>query len=534
MSKEISIGHVGRQRLTLPANVMTEAMAILGRRGTGKTNTAVVIAEQFLGMGRQVVIIDPVDVWWGLKSKGRGHSGFKIPIFGGRFADFPLESTDGELLSKLIVGDRISAILSTRHLSKSKYYQFMADFAETTYSLKNENRNPCFFIIDEAGTIVPQHLRDKGPLPRCVGAIESWVRQGRASGIGVCLIDQRPATVNKEVLTQVELLVAHQLVHNLDRKAVQEWVAAHDIEDQSKTFMETLGSLAIPDPDSNGKSVSEAWVWSPTRYRIFVRANIQQRKTFDSSFTPSGSDEIVEPSIFQKTHGLDQIRQRLESLRGPDETAPPKPKKAAPPPPARVDSTAINNAVHKVARLAAQLESASHDLRKLCGKHNVAQPDVVPVKMGTKRKILIALAQSHPQRISLNRLAILVQTSAKNGNFANRRGELVSEGLIDSDGSYQWGVTPDGLRATGSYDPLPTNDALRQAWLKKYGGVKGRILEAVFEACGETMTKEDVALRAQTTSKNGNFNNRLGELLRLGLIIKEGRYHYRASPDLFT
>jgi DNA helicase HerA-like ATPase len=57
---------------TLPPEAVTEIFAILGIRGSGKTAAAVVMTEELLAAHHQVVIIDPVDVWWGLQSSKDG------------------------------------------------------------------------------------------------------------------------------------------------------------------------------------------------------------------------------------------------------------------------------------------------------------------------------------------------------------------------------------------------------------------------------------------------------------------------------
>jgi polynucleotide 5'-kinase involved in rRNA processing len=46
--------------LALPIGAVTQTIAILGVRGSGKTNTGVVFAEELLDAKQQVVIIDPV------------------------------------------------------------------------------------------------------------------------------------------------------------------------------------------------------------------------------------------------------------------------------------------------------------------------------------------------------------------------------------------------------------------------------------------------------------------------------------------
>lgn len=59
--------------LELPVDVAGEALAILAKRGAGKTNTATVLVEELHAAGVQVVILDPVGAWWGIRSSADGH-----------------------------------------------------------------------------------------------------------------------------------------------------------------------------------------------------------------------------------------------------------------------------------------------------------------------------------------------------------------------------------------------------------------------------------------------------------------------------
>lgn len=55
---------------SLPLDVAGEAVALLGKRGSGKTNTGRVLAEELVAAGVQTVVLDPVGAWWGLRSIG--------------------------------------------------------------------------------------------------------------------------------------------------------------------------------------------------------------------------------------------------------------------------------------------------------------------------------------------------------------------------------------------------------------------------------------------------------------------------------
>ena len=84
------------KNLTLPLDAVTQTFAIFGKRGSGKTNGATVLVEELLKAHLPVVILDPVDAWWGLKASFDGKGpGFPVYVFGGAHGDLPLEPSVG-------------------------------------------------------------------------------------------------------------------------------------------------------------------------------------------------------------------------------------------------------------------------------------------------------------------------------------------------------------------------------------------------------------------------------------------------------
>lgn len=120
--KRLAIGSaLDGKPFTLPLETATLASATIGIRGSGKTNTGVVLVEELLSAGQQVVIIDPTDVWWGLRSSFDGKKpGFPIPILGGGHGDVPLTPDMGHALADFVVETGTAAILSIRHLRKGQ------------------------------------------------------------------------------------------------------------------------------------------------------------------------------------------------------------------------------------------------------------------------------------------------------------------------------------------------------------------------------------------------------------------------------
>src|SRR6202051_1214421 len=88
----------------IPDAALDADIAILGKKGRGKTFTAKGLVERLLHMQRRVLVLDPLSVWWGLKSGADGKfPGFPIPVFGGPHADIPFPDAAGRILSEVIL-----------------------------------------------------------------------------------------------------------------------------------------------------------------------------------------------------------------------------------------------------------------------------------------------------------------------------------------------------------------------------------------------------------------------------------------------
>jgi len=153
-------------------------------------------------------------VWWGLRASADGtRPGLPIVILGGDHGDIPLDVAAGQLIADLIVDEGLAAVLDLAHLRKGEQVRFMTDFAERLY---HRNRQPLQLVLDEADAFAPQ--RPQKGQERMLGAIEDLVRRGRARGIGVTLVTQRSALLNKDVLARAA--VCKRAVHlPLDRQA---------------------------------------------------------------------------------------------------------------------------------------------------------------------------------------------------------------------------------------------------------------------------------------------------------------------------
>lgn len=277
------------KNLSLPVDIVTQVEVILAKRRAGKSYTMRRVAEQLLKAAQQVVMVDPKGDQWGIRSSSDGKKpGYPVLILGGEHGDLPLEVNGGELVARLVVEERVSILLDLSQFRKHEIATFMTAFLENLYRLKAQEkyRTPMKLIVDEADAVAPQKPQ-KGE-ERMLGAIEDIVRRGGQRGIGCTLVTQRSAVLNKNVLTQAQMLVVLRTIAPQDLAAMKAWIDVHGTVEQAKELMDSLPSLPIGD----------AWFWSPgwpTEEGIFKRVHVLPIETFDSGATPKPGQRQVIP-----------------------------------------------------------------------------------------------------------------------------------------------------------------------------------------------------------------------------------------------
>lgn len=277
--------------LTMPVEVAGEALAILAKRGAGKTNTATVLVEELHGADIQVAILDPVGVWWGLRA---GENGLSIPVLGGAHGDVPLEPAAGELIADVVVDTGQSIVIDLSEFSKTQQRTFVAAFATRLYRRKASQRSLLHVVLEEADEFAPQRVTSAdAPM---VGAISQLIRRGRSRGIGMTVVTQRSASLNKDVLDQADVLIAMRTTGPRDRKAIEGWIE-HQDADGVEEVLPSLPSM----------ETGEAWVWNPER-SLLRRVRVRPRSTFDSSRT--GDAGAVEPRVIAPIN-LDALGERI-------------------------------------------------------------------------------------------------------------------------------------------------------------------------------------------------------------------------------
>lgn len=257
--------------LSIPIDIVTERTALIGISGGGKTYAGSKLAELVHDAGAQVVIVDTVGNWWGLRLDAGGKKpGIQIPILGGDRGDVALDPGHGRLVAETVAETRASMILDVSEMTGGELRRFVTDFATWLLRLKKKRPGPVLVIWEECQDVVPQRVF--GEDAKMVGAVEKLVKQGRNHGVGSMLLSQQPQAVNKAVLNQAQTLFAFRTAGPHERKAIEGWIAAKSID----VDLDELPSLPT----------GTCFCWSPFWLRTYQKIRVGKRRTFDSTKTP--------------------------------------------------------------------------------------------------------------------------------------------------------------------------------------------------------------------------------------------------------
>jgi len=282
--------------LSLETNAFEgRSVAVLGISGSGKTNTAAVLIEELLAQGLPMTIVDIEGEYYGLKEQ------YDLLIAGrSEHAELEIGPDNAAQLAEISVRRGISVILDLSDYTEDEQYAFLVAYFQSLWDVAGKERKPYQIILEEAHEWVPQGTRT--PLKQLLSRI---ALRGRKRGLGIILMSQRSAKVEKDVLTQVPLLFLHKVVHPVDLKVYKD---------------------LIPRPGPQVEAMVDALQTGEAVIKFnqnITAAHIRLRHTFHAGATPT-LGKTIEPELRrvddQTLRELkDLLKAEKQTASGPDQ-----------------------------------------------------------------------------------------------------------------------------------------------------------------------------------------------------------------------
>lgn len=190
--------------ICLDPKKLNKHLVVLGKTGSGKSYTTTGLIEGLLQMGGvTMIIIDPHDEFRCLK---------EVP----EFADRVVVLEPKLPTMKQLHQEGKCVILPLTGIENDMQPWLVKRVAyELFNALKRKEIKPFLLFIDEAHKFIPQ----RGTTD-CKQELTNCVMEGRKFGLGVVMMTQRTAKLDKDVLSQCASQIVLQLVNNNDLTAI--------------------------------------------------------------------------------------------------------------------------------------------------------------------------------------------------------------------------------------------------------------------------------------------------------------------------
>jgi len=168
--------------------LVTGRTCVIGQSGSGKSYTVAVICEELAKNNIGFCIIDTEGEYFSLKEK------YPVLWIGSEEkCDLNIDDLDYKKLAKKALTKSIPLIFDVSEVEKPK--EKISKFLKELYTVNSKLKHPYLIIVEEADKFAPQ----KGNV---LPILDEISRRGRKRGIGLIIASQRPALVNKNILSQ--------------------------------------------------------------------------------------------------------------------------------------------------------------------------------------------------------------------------------------------------------------------------------------------------------------------------------------------
>ncbi|AHG02434.1 hypothetical protein HALLA_21245 (plasmid) [Halostagnicola larsenii XH-48] len=280
--------------VTIPVvELLTGRGFVTGKSGSGKSNTASVIAEELLEAGFPLLIVDTDGEYYGLKEEYEMlHAGADEEC------DIQIGPEHAEQMATLALEENVPVILDVSgYLDEEVANELLRETARQLFVKEKKLKKPFLLVVEEVHEYIPEGggMDETGKLLIKIG------KRGRKHGLGILGISQRPADVKKDFITQANWLVWHRLTWENDTKVV-----GRIIDSEYSELVSELGD-------------GQAYVqtdWNDVDVR---KIQFRRKRTFDAGATP-GLDDFERPELKSVSDALVGDLQKISERKQREES----------------------------------------------------------------------------------------------------------------------------------------------------------------------------------------------------------------------
>jgi hypothetical protein len=269
---------VSRARdVTLPlVKILTGRGFVTGKSGSGKSNSVNVIVEEILDLGRPLIIIDTDGEYWGLKEQYR-----VLHLGNDEQCDAKVTAADADTIVEVALEGGVPVILDiSGFLREEDADEVVHRVVKRLFQREKALKEPFLLIAEE----VHEYIPEQGGLSDAGETLIQVAKRGRKHGLGFIGVSQRPASVDKDFITQCEWIAWHRLTWKNDTDVVRTLLGS-DASDEVEE-LDTGEALLMTDWDEQVE-----------------RVQFRKKRTYDAGQTP-GFDDFDPPDLLPVGAGV--------------------------------------------------------------------------------------------------------------------------------------------------------------------------------------------------------------------------------------
>ncbi len=204
--------------LALEVQEMQEQLvAVLGIRGSGKSNTAAVLMEELLALGVPVQAIDIAGEYFTLKERFE-----RVAVIGrGLYTkvDVEVNHENARQIAETTYLNGVPTVFDLSAIPSESRPDMLFNYFKRIWELAAVSRIPTFIFVEEAHNWIPQSRKTA-----VTDLFVDIAAEGRKRGLSAVLVGQRPARIDKDVLSQAEINFLHHVRISNDMTAYRDLI----------------------------------------------------------------------------------------------------------------------------------------------------------------------------------------------------------------------------------------------------------------------------------------------------------------------
>ena len=191
-----------------------QSVAVLGIKGSGKSNTVAVLIEEMLKAKVPVLVVDIAGEYWTMKKAFAD-----VAVVGcsrETDVDFKMSPSNAASVARVAYESGKSVVLDMSGYMPGQRKEILLEYFQVIWRRSSMARIPLMIFLEEAHNWLPQGKKDE-----LANVLIDIAAEGRKQGLSLVMVGQRSARIEKDTLSQADICFLHRVRHPVDMRVYE-------------------------------------------------------------------------------------------------------------------------------------------------------------------------------------------------------------------------------------------------------------------------------------------------------------------------